>query len=149
MAERTGYRSKLLLYSFVEENTFGAFFYVIHDAEPLLLRKRSSSHPGVQLFKKHTQMDMFFEWRREQDSNLRYHRWHTRFPSVRLQPLGHLSITTDFNRNWRYHDSCMRLTLLLPYSTTSSSRARRSIRSFVAASSLRVSSTKCAGALSV
>jgi hypothetical protein len=32
-----------------------------------------------------------FLWRREQDSNLRYHCWHTRFPSVRLQPLGHLS----------------------------------------------------------
>ena len=31
-------------------------------------------------------------WRREQDSNLRYDCSHTRFPSVRLQPLGHLSI---------------------------------------------------------
>jgi site-specific DNA recombinase len=30
-------------------------------------------------------------WRREQDSNLRYTYVHTRFPSVRLQPLGHLS----------------------------------------------------------
>ena len=30
-------------------------------------------------------------WRRERDSNPRYGFPHTRFPSVRLQPLGHLS----------------------------------------------------------
>src|ERR1700732_3931565 len=31
------------------------------------------------------------EWRREWDSNPRYGFPHTRFPSVRLKPLGHLS----------------------------------------------------------
>src|SRR3981081_4252996 len=31
------------------------------------------------------------EWRREWDSNPRYSFPHTRFPSVRLKPLGHLS----------------------------------------------------------
>ena len=30
-------------------------------------------------------------WRREWDSNPRYSFPHTRFPSVRLKPLGHLS----------------------------------------------------------
>ena len=30
-------------------------------------------------------------WRREWDSNPRYAFTHTRFPSVRLKPLGHLS----------------------------------------------------------
>jgi hypothetical protein len=33
---------------------------------------------------------MYF-WRREWDSNPRYSFPHTRFPSVRLKPLGHLS----------------------------------------------------------
>ena len=33
-------------------------------------------------------------WRREWDSNPRYAYTHTRFPSVRLQPLGHLSRAT-------------------------------------------------------
>ena len=32
-----------------------------------------------------------FGWRREWDSNPRYGFPHTRFPSVRLKPLGHLS----------------------------------------------------------
>ena len=32
-----------------------------------------------------------YEWRREWDSNPRYSFPHTRFPSVRLKPLGHLS----------------------------------------------------------
>ena len=31
------------------------------------------------------------DWRREWDSNPRYGFPHTRFPSVRLKPLGHLS----------------------------------------------------------
>jgi hypothetical protein len=31
------------------------------------------------------------QWRREWDSNPRYGFPHTRFPSVRLKPLGHLS----------------------------------------------------------
>jgi hypothetical protein len=34
-----------------------------------------------------------FSWRREQDSNLRLPCDNTRFPSVRLQPLGHLSVS--------------------------------------------------------
>ena len=33
------------------------------------------------------------DWRRERDSNPRYGFPHTRFPSVRLQPLGHLSVS--------------------------------------------------------
>src|ERR1700731_1361100 len=33
----------------------------------------------------------FGRWRREWDSNPRYSFPHTRFPSVRLKPLGHLS----------------------------------------------------------
>jgi hypothetical protein len=32
-----------------------------------------------------------YKWRREWDSNPRYGFPHTRFPSVRLKPLGHLS----------------------------------------------------------
>src|SRR6267143_7267163 len=32
-----------------------------------------------------------YDWRREWDSNPRYGFPHTRFPSVRLKPLGHLS----------------------------------------------------------
>jgi hypothetical protein len=35
-----------------------------------------------------------FHWRRERDSNPRYAFTHTRFPSVRLKPLGHLSKAT-------------------------------------------------------
>ena len=35
------------------------------------------------------------EWRRERDSNPRYGYPHTRFPSVRLQPLGHPSAAAD------------------------------------------------------
>ena len=34
-------------------------------------------------------------WRRERDSNPRYGFPHTRFPSVRLQPLGHPSARPD------------------------------------------------------
>ena len=34
------------------------------------------------------------DWRREWDSNPRYGFPYTRFPSVRLQPLGHLSVRT-------------------------------------------------------
>ena len=34
-------------------------------------------------------------WRREWDSNPRYSFPHTRFPSVRLKPLGHLSGCTS------------------------------------------------------
>ena len=34
-------------------------------------------------------------WRREWDSNPRYGLTYTRFPSVRLKPLGHLSAVTD------------------------------------------------------
>ncbi len=37
-----------------------------------------------------------FSWRREQDSNLRYDCSHTRFPSVLLQPLGHLSVYVNY-----------------------------------------------------
>jgi hypothetical protein len=33
----------------------------------------------------------WYRWRREWDSNPRYGFPHTRFPSVRLKPLGHLS----------------------------------------------------------
>jgi hypothetical protein len=43
-------------------------------------------------------------WRRERDSNPRYAFTHTRFPSVRLKPLGHLSRTPPVNtrhRDWR------------------------------------------------
>ena len=34
-------------------------------------------------------------WRREWDSNPRYALTYTRFPSVRLKPLGHLSVQTN------------------------------------------------------
>jgi hypothetical protein len=36
-------------------------------------------------------LDTKIGWRREWDSNPRYSFPHTRFPSVRLKPLGHLS----------------------------------------------------------
>src|SRR5215472_3508112 len=36
-------------------------------------------------------------WRREWDSNPRYSFPHTRFPSVRLKPLGHLSLGPSLN----------------------------------------------------
>src|SRR5688572_29763201 len=40
-------------------------------------------------------------WRRERDSNPRYHFWYTHFPGVRLQPLGHPSIKAAENRGER------------------------------------------------
>ena len=39
------------------------------------------------------------KWRRERDSNPRYGFPHTRFPSVRLQPLGHLSKMSNIYMN--------------------------------------------------
>src|SRR3978361_523507 len=43
---------------------------------------RASAHQKIEIKK---------FWRRERDSNPRYAFTHTRFPSVRLKPLGHLS----------------------------------------------------------
>ena len=40
---------------------------------------------------------MEVSWRRERDSNPRYGYPHTRFPSVRLQPLGHPSAAADIS----------------------------------------------------
>src|SRR5213082_3624476 len=45
-------------------------------------------------------------WRREWDSNPRYSFPHTRFPSVRLKPLGHLSGCPLLNGA---HDFCKRV----------------------------------------
>jgi hypothetical protein len=52
-------------------------------------------------------------WRRERDSNPRYHFWYTHFPGVRLQPLGHPSIKAAENRGERRRIQVLR-SLSLP-----------------------------------
>ena len=42
-------------------------------------------------------IEYFIVWRRERDSNPRYGHPHTRFPSVLLKPLGHLSIWHSYS----------------------------------------------------
>ena len=49
------------------------------------------SYPQLQENKKDLQIQIFFTWRRDGDSNPRYGCPHTHFPGVLLQPLGHLS----------------------------------------------------------
>jgi hypothetical protein len=58
-------------------------------------------------------------WRREWDSNPRYAFTHTRFPSVRLKPLGHLSGASAFltRRGMRRKSS--------PFSTHDKATSRR------------------------
>ena len=51
-------------------------------------------------------------WRRERDSNPRYgYKPYTRFPGVRLQPLGHLSGATEFLAQLRVSNHGPRRTL--------------------------------------
>jgi hypothetical protein len=59
--------------------------------------------------------DELFHWRREQDLNLRESCDSTRFPSVRLKPLGHLSSPTlaRMPASWRAKTSFARPTSCL------------------------------------
>ena len=49
----------------------------------LLVRLLQSNNPSMKLG--------LLDWRKREDSNLRYGYPHTRFPSVLLKPLGHTS----------------------------------------------------------
>ena len=63
---------------------------VVYEAEDLKLGRRVALKFLPREMSENTEI-----WRRERDSNPRYGFPYTRFPSVRLQPLGHLSGDTS------------------------------------------------------